>query len=110
MFNGCSSLTSLDLSSFNTVNIMVYEGMFFQCSSLCTIYGGDWYHDGDIYLTSHYLMFYGCNNLIGGKGTKIGENLYYDENGQPHYYSCGVDGGSARIDEGRKNPGLFTAK
>ena len=34
MFSGCSSLTELDLSSFNTSNVQNMEGMFQNCSSL----------------------------------------------------------------------------
>jgi surface protein len=34
MFYGCSSLTSLDLSSFNTSNVTYMENMFYNCSSL----------------------------------------------------------------------------
>ena len=38
MFNGCSSLTSLDLSSFNTSNVTTMVYMFKDCASLTTIY------------------------------------------------------------------------
>ena len=34
MFNGCSSLKSIDLSSFNTTNVENMSSMFFGCSSL----------------------------------------------------------------------------
>ena len=36
MFDGCSSLTSIDLSSFNTTNVNVNNmaNMFYECSSL----------------------------------------------------------------------------
>ena len=34
MFNGCSSLTSIDLSSFNTNNVTNMSCMFRGCSSL----------------------------------------------------------------------------
>ena len=37
MFNGCSSLTSLDLSSFNTQNVTNMVMMFYNCSSLTTL-------------------------------------------------------------------------
>ena len=37
MFRGCSSLTSLDLSSFNTSQVADMSGMFFDCSSLTTL-------------------------------------------------------------------------
>ena len=34
MFCGCSSLNSINLSSFNTSNVTNMSGMFFNCSSL----------------------------------------------------------------------------
>ena len=34
MFSGCSSLTSLDLSNFNTNNVEDTSGMFYNCSNL----------------------------------------------------------------------------
>ena len=37
MFRNCSSLISLDLSSFNTTNITNMRGMFYSCSSLKSI-------------------------------------------------------------------------
>ena len=37
MFEKCSSLTSLDLSSFNTQNVISMAFMFNDCSSLKTI-------------------------------------------------------------------------
>ena len=36
MFSSCSSLTSLDLSSFNTSNVMIMLNMFCDCSKLTT--------------------------------------------------------------------------
>ena len=37
MFSGCSSLTSLDLSSFNTSQVTDMREMFFCCSSLTSL-------------------------------------------------------------------------
>ena len=94
MFDGCSSLTSLDVSSFDTSKVTYMWGMFNGCSSLKTIYGGNW---GYI-ISSTTNMFSGCNNLVGGQGSKLGDNNVYD------------DGRSAHIDGGPSNPGLFTQK
>ena len=56
-------------------------------------------------------MFYDCYNLVGGSGTKIGNNIYgYDHLGNPLYYYCGKSSDAAHIDGGKENPGLFTAK
>ena len=37
MFKYCSSLTNIDLSSFNTQNVTDMNGMFSNCSSLINI-------------------------------------------------------------------------
>jgi surface protein len=37
MFSGCSSLTSLDLSNFNTSNVKDLSYMFYNCSSLTSL-------------------------------------------------------------------------
>ena len=104
MFANCSSLTSLDLSSFNTTHVTDMDNMFDNCSSLKTIFAGNWN-------AKHDPMFGGCENLVGGKGTKIGLNLYgYDEDGNPLYYYCHEDNSAAHIDGGKNWPGLFTAK
>lgn len=109
MFMGCSSLTILDLSSFNIKDIPSTKSMFSDCTSLITIYAGNWY--GDIWSTGFDNMFKGCVNLVGGKGTKLGQNFYgYDENGNPLYYVCQSSGRAAHIDGGKDWPGLFTAK
>ena len=34
MFYGCSNLTNIDLSSFNTENVTNISGMFYECSKL----------------------------------------------------------------------------
>jgi surface protein len=41
MFNGCSSLTSLDLSNFDTSNVTTMQYMFQDCTSLQTVYVKD---------------------------------------------------------------------
>lgn len=106
MFNRCSSLQSLDLNNFYTNNIICMDCMFYKCSSLKTIYAGNW-NIGD----RGSSMFDECNNLVGGKGTKIGKNIYgYDKNDKPLYYYCSSSGPAAHIDGGKDNPGLFTAK
>ena len=86
MFDSCSSLGSLDLSSFNTANAETMDYMFGNCSSLvsldvssfdtskCTSFTGmftDCYVLGSLDLsnfdtskcTNFYGMFYRCNRL-----------------------------------------------
>lgn len=107
MFSSCSSLTSLDLSNFNTSNVTNMAGMFLNNRELRTIYGNNWNVRNFI---NDVGMFDECDKLVGGKGSKWGENLYgYDNLGRPLYYKCyGVK--AAHIDGGKDNPGLFTAK
>lgn len=61
MFEGCSSLTSLDLSNFNVKNATNMNSMFRGCSSLTDI------KFGDNFDTSHVRdmggMFAGCSSL-----------------------------------------------
>jgi surface protein len=68
--------------------------MFSSCSSLTTIYAGsEW---STVAVTDGASMFYGCTNLVGGKGT------VYDD--------VHVDAEYARIDGGptSETPGYFT--
>jgi surface protein len=93
MFSICSSLTSLDLSSFNTENVTSMGYMFTSCSRLTTIYVGSNWSTANV--TSSLYMFISCFSLKGGQGTT------YDEN---H-----IDQAYAHIDAA-DNPGYFTAK
>ena len=80
--------------------------MFSGCTSLKTIYASNW----DIPFQKYY-MFGGCNNLVGGLGTKIGINIYgYDSDGHALSYVCPYNEDAAHIDGGKDWPGLFTAK
>lgn len=60
IFNGCSSLTSLDLSSFDTSAVTDMSHMFYNCSSLTSL-------DLSSFDTSEvinmYYMFYNCKSL-----------------------------------------------
>ena len=60
MFAGCSSLKSLDLSSFNTENVENLSGLFQDCSSLETI---DLKNFNTQKVSSIYGMFSGCSAL-----------------------------------------------
>ena len=61
MFNKCSSLTSLDLSAFNTSKVTNMQSMFSGCSSLTSL-------NLDNFNTSSIMnikqMFYHCESLI----------------------------------------------
>lgn len=80
--------------------------LFSGCSSIKTIYAGNWSRNNQV---DDYSMFGSCENLVGGRGTKLGKNLAgYDKNGKPLYYYCYDGFEAAHIDGGKDNPGLFT--
>ena len=60
MFEGCSCLTSLDVSGFNTENVTGMECMFFDCSSLTNL---DVSGFNTTNVTDIHRMFYGCSSL-----------------------------------------------
>ena len=119
MFYGCSSLTDLDLSgfdthnvtdmasmfaycglpdldltSFDTQNVTDMASMFYACSGLTTITVGKGWTTENV--ASYNEMFYGCYALVGGNGT-----TFSDEH-------IGVD--YARFDLGEDEPGYLTGK
>ena len=63
MFESCSSLYSLDLTNFNTAKVTSMTGMFHECSSLATIYASDKFVTTQVRTGSY--MFSGCNNIKG---------------------------------------------
>ena len=68
MFDGCESLTSLDLSSFNTAKVihfggpagMTDGGMFYNCSSLKSL---DLSNFNTAEVTDMSFMFWECSSL-----------------------------------------------
>ena len=60
MFDGFSSLTSVDLSSLNTSNVTNMQYMFYNCSSLTTL---DLSNFNTSKVTSMSSMFLGCSSL-----------------------------------------------
>jgi len=60
MFYGCSLLTNIDLSNFNTNNVTNMNGMFQGCSSLLNI---DLSNFNTSNVTNMNSMFYGCSSL-----------------------------------------------
>ena len=92
MFTGCSSLTSLDLSSFDTANATTIGSLFNDCSSLETIKVSDKFVVDQVTYTSD--MFRNCTSLVGGAGTVFDSNY--------------IDISYAHIDGGSTNPGYFS--
>ncbi|MBO6287288.1 MAG: BspA family leucine-rich repeat surface protein [Prevotella sp.] len=92
MFFNCTNIYSLDLSSFDTQNVTRTGSMFYNCKNLETIYVDDtWTMDK---VSGSFMMFDGCTNLKGERGTT------YDENHTDAEY--------ARVDGGASAPGYFT--
>lgn len=66
MFYGCTALTSLDLSSFQTGSLSNTQAMFGACSSLQSIYAVVWNIKGITEFGGKSDdMFLGCTNLVG---------------------------------------------
>ena len=61
MFCGCSKLTSLDVTNFNSENVTNMSFMFSGCSTLTTIYVNDKFVIDKV--TNGYCMFDNCTNL-----------------------------------------------
>ena len=60
MFNGCNKLTSLDVSNFNTSNVTTMGNMFSGCYSLTSLDVSNW---NTSKVTNMGSMFNGCNKL-----------------------------------------------
>ena len=60
MFYGCISLKSIDLSNFDTFNVIYMKTMFYNCSSLESIEISS-FDTSNVFDMSW--MFYGCNSL-----------------------------------------------
>ena len=60
MFQGCSGLTSLDLSCFNTANVENMEYLFWACGKLTSL---DLSHFNTAKVTKMTYMFYFCTRL-----------------------------------------------
>jgi len=123
MFRNCMSLTTLDLSRFDTRNVCRLEAMFANCINLTTIFVEDkWTLKKAIEKNVHQIVieneegeeesvvitenlrgiFNNCFKLCGGKGSTIVYKDEYDHASFGYEY--------AKIDGGASEPGLFTRK
>ena len=84
MFASCSTLSSLDLSNFNTEQVRDMSYMFSRCSALTTIYASDKFVTSKV--QSGEYMFSACKNL---KGTRLN---YKDTKIDHNYANCGMNG------------------
>ena len=92
MFDGCYSLTTLDLSSFNTSSVTDMKMMFYECPNLTTIYVSSGWSTANV--SSSDYMFGGSERIVGGRGTQW----------DPEH----VDAAYAHVDGGANNPGYLT--
>ena len=82
MFHECSSLTSIDLSNFNTDNVTDMGGMFYGCSSLTNINLSNFNTNN---VTFKLGMFGGCKSLnknniiINDRKILNDKDLFYEE-------------------------------
>lgn len=63
IFKNCSSLTTLDLSNWNTSKVMNMQEMFFGSAALTKIYASDLWSTANV--TSSTNMFKDCSKLSG---------------------------------------------
>ena len=68
MFYGCSNIERVDLSSFDTRNVVNMEYLFFQCGKLTTVYAGDGWSIEKLTFDTGDMMFWDCTSLVGGEG------------------------------------------
>ncbi len=110
MFQDCKSLISLDLSSFDTSNVTWMRSMFFCCNSLTSL-------DLSSFDTSEvrymYNMFFGCDSLT----TIYGNSSWNCENSETMFAGCTSLKGAVAYDESKTdasmaNPetGYFTSR
>ena len=96
MFYGCSQLTLIDLSSFNTSLVTNTTNCFKNCGSLATIRVSNNFVTSSI--TSDNDMFYGCTSLVGGNNTSFDsshtnkEYARIDAPGTPGYFTLAGGG------------------
>ena len=90
-----SLIEELDISSFDTHNVVNFSFMFGHMSAVKTIYASETFVVTEIDYNNTN-MFWGCNALVGGKGSTINKT--------------GTSEFAAKIDGINGNNGLFTKK
>ena len=99
MFENCSSLEELDLTSFSNDNVYGLNSTFANCTKLKRIYVSELWDNTRLINGSVMDVRYtfdNCPLLVGGNGTKYNSEI--------------IDGEYARVDEGYKRPGYLTLK
>lgn len=99
LFQGCMSLTALDLTTFNTQNVTDMSYLFWECRNLQTVYVGSGWTTANVNLGIG--MFYNCTNLVGSAGTAYDADTHGGEVEVRQF---------AHVDGGADNPGLLSGK
>ncbi len=86
MFKGCSNLISLDVSKFDTSKVKDMRGMFGDCSKLTSL---DVTNFDTSKVTDMFLMFKGCSNLISLDVSKFDTSKVKD--------MCGMFGDCSKL-------------
>ena len=136
MFSGCSGLTSLNVSNFNTSAVTGMSGMFTNCSGLTSLNLSNFNTSA---VTGMYEMFSGCSGLTelnvsnfniskvtdmrrmfyncSGLKTILNPNTWRCEDSQSMFYGCtqlkgAVKYDASKLDVAMANPttGYFSQK
>ena len=83
IFSNCSSLTSLNISNFNTNNVIDMNNMFSNCSSLTTLNLSNFNTKN---VTNMSNMFYNCSSLTNLDLSNFNTNNVIDMNEM--FYNC----------------------
>ena len=86
MFYGCSALKSLDLTNFNTAKVTYMNNMFEGCSALTTIYASDKFDTDNVKYGLD--MFTGCKSLKDYSDSKT-DHTYANCGGTDGYFTPG---------------------
>ena len=92
MFDGCAALTQLDVSNFGTKNVTDMCNMFSGCAALATIYSNEAWTCG-----KSNDMFYNCEKLKGAVSYDAGKIDVTMANPDTGYFTKKVPTGIAHI-------------
>lgn len=99
MFDECTSVRELDLSSFSSAALTNADYMFYNCTRLETIYADEAFVLPAVKINDSYQAFFNCTSLVGGEYTKFDQSYINGERGR-------VD--RALRGEDAKKPGYFS--
>ena len=85
IFSGCTSLESLDLSFFDTSNVINMESSFYECSSLTSLEISNFKTTKDSNLK---YMFYSCSSLTSLNLPNFDTTGINDENLSSMFEKC----------------------